>query len=213
MIVVNDASTDDTAAVLDALAAGDSRLKVVHLAENVGVHAARTQGVRARDGHVPRVRRFRRLDRAPDVRNPVRGSGPVRRRCRGLRRGHRPCRPINSPAPRFASAAGGLWPTEILDRFCRFEFGSGVLWNKLYSTALVRPFAELPLPRNVDAAEDYVVNVGCFARARRVVTLPVSLYYYFERPESASRAGANAKGFWPDFAGLQPRASPPTQPC
>ena len=70
-----------------------------------------------------------------------------------------------------------------------------MLWNKLYAAALVRPFAELPLPRHVDAAEDYVVNVGCFARARRVVTLPALLYYYFERPESASRAGANAKGF------------------
>ena len=47
----------------------------------------------------------------------------------------------------------------------------------------------------MDAAEDYIVNVGCFAHSRRVVTLPESLYYYFERPESASRAGANARGF------------------
>ena len=50
VIVVNDASVDETAAVLDGLMAADVRLKVLHLAENVGVHAARAHGLRVAAG-------------------------------------------------------------------------------------------------------------------------------------------------------------------
>ncbi len=194
VIVVNDASTDDTAAVLDALAAEDRRLQVMHLAQNVGVHAARARGVRAAAGNYIG---FVDSDDwiAPQMYETLCGEA------------------VRADADLVICGAATAWSADrlgrpkvrfrrrrtvtdgILDRFCRLEFGSGVLWNKLYAAALVRPFAALPLPRSVDAAEDYVVNVGCFARARRVVTLPDILYYYFERPESASRIGANAKGF------------------
>ena len=194
VIVVNDASTDDTAALLDALATGDSRLHVIHLPQNVGVHAARWQGVQiARGAYVGFVDAddwiaanmyetlCAEVVRA-DADIVICGAATALSTDR-----------LASPKVHFRRRR--CVTSGILDHFCRFEFGSGVLWNKLYSAALVRPFAGLPLPRHVDAAEDYVVNVGCFAKARRVVTLPADLYYYFERPESASRAGANARGF------------------
>ena len=194
VIVVNDASTDDTAAVLDALASEDSRLHVIHLTQNVGVHAARWRGVEiARGEYIGFV----------DADDWI-AAGMYVTLCAEAVRADADvviCGAVTAlskdqlGAPKVRFRRRRCVTSDILDRFCRFEFGSGVLWNKLYSAALVRPFAGLPLPRPVDAAEDYVVNVGCFAKARRVVTLPAELYYYFERPESASRAGANARGF------------------
>lgn len=46
IVVVNDGSRDDSAAVLDRLAAGDSSLKVVHLSRNFGHQAALLAGLR-----------------------------------------------------------------------------------------------------------------------------------------------------------------------
>lgn len=45
LIVVNDASTDDTAAVLEQLAARDDRIRVLHRERNSGAAAARNAGI------------------------------------------------------------------------------------------------------------------------------------------------------------------------
>ena len=194
VIVVNDASVDDTAAILDGLMAADSRLQVHHLPRNIGVHAARALGLRSAAGaYVGFVDSDDWV--APRMYETLCGEAVradadivVCGATTALSADH-----LGSPKVRFRRRQ--VIESNLLPRFCRLEFGSGVLWNKLYSSELVRPFAFLPLDRNVDAAEDYIVNIGCFARSRRVVTLPESFYYYFERPESASRAGANARGF------------------
>ena len=49
LILVNDGSKDDTPAILDALAAEDERVKVIHQ-ENAGVSAARNHGIDAAQG-------------------------------------------------------------------------------------------------------------------------------------------------------------------
>src|SRR5438552_560909 len=51
-IYVNDGSTDNTAALLDRLAAADSRVKVIHLTRNFGHQAALTAGLDAVTGDV-----------------------------------------------------------------------------------------------------------------------------------------------------------------
>ena len=50
IIAVDDCSTDSSGAVLDDLAAGNSRLRVVHLEENVGLGMARNAGLRRARG-------------------------------------------------------------------------------------------------------------------------------------------------------------------
>jgi dolichol-phosphate mannosyltransferase len=45
LIIVNDGSSDGTSAILDRLAEGDSRLRVVHLSRNFGHQAALTAGL------------------------------------------------------------------------------------------------------------------------------------------------------------------------
>ena len=46
IIAVNDASTDQSGDILDELAQRESRLNVIHLRENVGVHETRSAGLR-----------------------------------------------------------------------------------------------------------------------------------------------------------------------
>ena len=85
---------------------------------------------------------------------------------------------------------------DLLGRFCRFEFGSGLQWNKLYRAPLIRRYSELELSRRFgDGPEDYIVNVGCFASARRVVTVPERHYSYFIRSQSLSNSLSNPRAF------------------
>ena len=195
LIVVNDCSTDETADILNGLAAQDTRIKAVHLSENAGVHGARSRGVALARGE------FIGFADADDwlasgmiaalLAEATTGKGADIVICGAVlatdigRTGQHKVR------------FGRRKEIEdcLLERFCRLEFGSGVLWNKLYRADLIRPCALMSLERKVDAAEDYIVNIGCFAKAARVIVLPETHYFYFEHPESASRSASNANGF------------------
>src|SRR5262249_49176835 len=72
----------------------------------------------------------------------------------------------------------------------------GVQWNKLYRCEPIRRYSDLELSRRYgDGAEDYIVNVGCFAAARRVVTLRERYYSYLIRSSGLSNAVSNARAF------------------
>jgi glycosyltransferase EpsJ len=195
LIVVNDCSTDDTAGILNGMSARDPRLKVVHLAENVGVHGARSRGMAEARGE------FIGFADADDWLAPGMIAALLAEATAGQGADIVICGAVLATAigqtgrhkvrfPRRMEVADRL-----LERFCRLEFGSGVLWNKLYRADLIRPYALLSLERKVDAAEDYIVNIGCFAEASRVIVLPETHYFYFEHPQSASRSASNAKSF------------------
>src|SRR6266487_2560982 len=50
IIVVDDNSSDSTGSILDSAAAADSRIKPIHLTDNVGLHRARAIGIEASIG-------------------------------------------------------------------------------------------------------------------------------------------------------------------
>ncbi len=195
VIVVNDCSTDDTADILNEMSAKDSRLKAIHLSENAGVHGARSRGVAVAQGE------FIGFADADDWLAPGMIAALLAEAAAGQGADIVICGAVLATAigqtgrhkVRFRRRK--VFGDRLLERFCRLEFGSGVLWNKLYRAELIRPHALLSLERKVDAAEDYIVNIGCFAKAARVVVLPRTYYYYFEHPESASRSASNARGF------------------
>ena len=54
-IVVNDASTDDTADIIARLALGDDRIRIVTHDVNRGLHLARRSGVEAATGELPQL--------------------------------------------------------------------------------------------------------------------------------------------------------------
>jgi hypothetical protein len=194
VIAVDDASSDLTASKLDDFARRDNRVRVLHLNENRGVHAARAAGlVVARGGFIgfvdsdDYVRKWAYetllgicRDTSADI--AVCGAQVVGENTQ-----------VHGDKVRFAKSE--VIRTNIFDKFCDLQFGSGLLWNKLYRRDLIIHYGSVTLPRNVDAAEDYIVNVGCFADAKTVATVADQLYCYVARPESASRRGSNAAGF------------------
>jgi glycosyltransferase involved in cell wall biosynthesis len=194
IIVINDRSDEDTGSILDDYAARERRVKAIHLSVNVGVHAARMLGVEASSGeHVGFVdaddwvhpRMFESLLQAcikSDADIAICGVKTASEE--GL------------PGPeKVRFPRDEVVMDEILQRFCRLELGTGVLWNKLYKRELIFKYGTQPLDRSVDASEDYIVNVGCFAESKKIALLRDCLYYYLQRRESASRSAANAAAF------------------
>jgi glycosyltransferase involved in cell wall biosynthesis len=195
VIVVNDASTDDTFRILGELSARDNRLRVENLERNVGVHAARRVGVRKSRGdfigfadsddwmapgmYAHLLQEARRA--GADI--VVCGADSVSED--GLSR-----------PPKVSFPARRVFEDDLLGRFCRMEFGSGLQWNKLYRASLIRRYSELELSRRFgDGPEDYIVNVGCFASAKRVVTVPERHYSYFIRSGGLSNSVSNPRAF------------------
>lgn len=194
LIVVNDCSTDDTAAVIETMASRDDRLKIIHLEDNVGVHEARAIGLRAAQGDyvgfvdsddwiAPQMYAgLLQAAREHDADIAICGADKVSDN--GAFLGAK----VKFPYQK-------VYRENAFSLFCQRKLGSGVLWNKIYRANLIREFGTKPLIRRVDASEDYVVNIGCFANAQCVVTLPSSWYYYLIRPDSASRVDNNGKNF------------------
>jgi glycosyltransferase involved in cell wall biosynthesis len=195
VVAVNDASTDDSTRILAELAARDARLKVQNLPWNVGVHAARRIGIRAcrgafigfadgDDWAAPGMYAHL-LDEAQRT-----GADIVICGAESVAEDGAPL------PPKVAFPARQVFEDDLLVRFCRLEFGSGVQWNKLYWGEPIRRYSELELSRRYgDGPEDYIVNVGCFAAARRVVTLRERYYSYLIRSQGLSRAASNARAF------------------
>jgi len=194
VIVVNDRSTDDTAAILDRLAAADDRLVVLHPGTNGGPHAARALGVAhatgAFIGFVDGDDRVRPemfatlLKEIGDTGSDIAICNALTVDPSGAALGHK---------VRFTERK--VVDDDPLGRFSRLEFGSGVLWNKLFRRECILKPAAIPLPRSVDAGEDHIVCVGAFAAAKRVVLVPEDLYLYLVRPESISNAPDAAYAF------------------
>jgi glycosyltransferase involved in cell wall biosynthesis len=197
VIVVNDASTDGTFRILGDLAARDNRLRVENLEQNVGVHAARRVGVRASRGN------FIGFADSDDWMAPGMYAHLLQEAQRSgadiVICGADCVSEDGLPLPAKVSfPVRGVFEDDLLGRFCRMEFGSGLQWNKLYRAPLVRRYSELELGRRFgfgDGGEDYIVNVGCFASATRVVTVPERHYSYFIRSEGLSKSISNPRAF------------------
>jgi glycosyltransferase involved in cell wall biosynthesis len=195
VIVVNDASTDDTFRILGELAARDNRLRVENLEQNVGMHAARRVGVRASRGD------FIGFADSDDWVAPVMYAHLLQEAQRTAADivicGADCVSEDGLPLPSKVSfPVRRVFEDDLLARFCRLEFGSGLQWNKLYQAPLIRRYSELELSRRFgDGWEDYVVNVGCFASARRVVTIPERHYFYLIRSQGLSNSVSNPRKF------------------
>ena len=194
VIVVDDCSSDRTGGIIAEFASADPRVKVVRQPENRGLHAARIAGMEMATGT-----RIGFVDGddwiAPDMYESMwraaerEGADIVL--C-GATIASAPGE-LHGPKVRFAKRT--VFDDDLLGRFCRLEFGSAVIWNKLFRADLIRPHLLRNLERRVDTGADYIVGFGCFADARRVAVVPQSHYFYYYRPDSMSRADANGANF------------------
>jgi glycosyltransferase involved in cell wall biosynthesis len=200
VIVVNDASTDDSLRILKDFADRDSRLRVENLQQNVGVHAARRVGVRRSRGE------FVGFADDDDWITPAMYAHLLKEaQCTGadiVICGAECVSEDGSPlSPKVSFPVRRIIDDDLLARFCRLEFGSGLQWNKLYRAPLIRHYSEVELSRRFgDGPEDYIVNVGCFASAKRVVTVPERHYSYLIHSKSLSNSLSKQRAFLRVFA-------------
>jgi glycosyltransferase involved in cell wall biosynthesis len=194
IIVVNDHSSDSTGSILDSVAVADSRIKPIHLTNNVGLHRARAIGIEASKGSfigvvdaddwIVSTMFETMLHRALKTDADITICGVTTVYPNGT---------FEHAKVRFSESQ--VFTTQLVQRFCHLRFGIGTLWNKLYKREIVKPYATININREVDSGADYIINVGCFAGATTVATVNQSFYRYLIRSESMSRVGSEASGF------------------
>lgn len=193
VVAVDDRSGDGTGALLDDLALGDARLKVLHLPANVGLHAARRAGFQAATGALIG---FVDGDDHVDPAMYARLAGALVRTGADIALGGwRAAWEDGQEESAFNHPAERVITDDLPGRFARFEFGKGVVWNKLYRRAIITPAMGMELDRALDSGADYLIGFGNFMRAEKVVTVPGALYHYALRRASMSNAMDRAKAF------------------
>ncbi|MFI1801532.1 glycosyltransferase family 2 protein [Streptomyces sp. NPDC020379] len=183
VIAVDDASTDGTGPLLDALAAGEPRLRVIHRAVNSGgCGAPRNDGVRA--ATAPYVMFLDSDDTLPDgavqalLRAALRHRAPV---AAGL------CVRRELPEGRETRWQPGLYrragarppeerPALLHDTLCV---------NKLYSRAFLAEHA-IAFPEGPFIYEDFVFTARVLAAAPRIATVPDTVYVWHVRRGAAA---------------------------
>ena len=66
----------------------------------------------------------------------------------------------------------------VFERFCAFDFGTGLLWNKLFRRSVIEPWFSLHFPWRQSINEDLLLNIGCFHNAGSVYLLNEQLHEY-----------------------------------
>lgn len=85
--------------------------------------------------------------------------------------------------------------TDVFGRFCRFEFGTGMLWNKLYRREIILPFKEMDFPWRQNLNEDLLLNIGCFSRASTIYLMKDILHDYTHNRTSATSITGRPKAY------------------
>lgn len=192
VICVDDGSTDACPQILDAYAAADSRVKVIHK-ENGGLVSARKTGLRAATGEYigyvdsddwiePDM--YEKLlaaltDGKVDIAMCGRfeDTGDTRRKvCHGF------------PAGRYDKGAltEKIFPRMIVNS-AFFEWGifPGV-WDKLFRKECLEPF-QMAVDERLTMGEDAVCTYSALLHAESICILDECLYYYRQSPASMVR--------------------------
>lgn len=188
IIVVNDGSQDDTAAVMDAYAARDSRVKVIHK-ENGGVTSARLRGVaEATGGYIGFVdgddyiepQMYQRL-----MENLKQHDADISH-C-----GYQMVFPSRVDyyynTGRFVLQEDKQCCTDLLDG----KFVEPGLVNKLYRRELFVGLDDW-MDKTIRINEDLLMNFYLFRQAKTAVFEDVCLYHYVLRKGSAATSRLNA---------------------
>lgn len=191
IIVVNDASTDGSSAILDSIAQDDDRITVVHLPANEGIHAARAEGIKR--ATAPWIGFLDADDSAHESMYEVLLQTCLRDDVDIAICGTRMVDPegrVLGTKVQFDSRQ--TFSTDLFDRFCDWQFRSGLQWNKLYRAPLIKRHGTTKFCWRVDATEDTLVNLGCFLDASSVSVMPEVLHDYLVHPGSITNEACNA---------------------
>src|SRR5690554_6330685 len=177
IIIVNDASVDNSSSIIDQLAREHTNVVSVHLSENKGVHEARLAGLKKSTApwigfldadDFARPNMFSKMyaaavDHRVDI--VVCGSDRVDEQRKFV-------------AKKLQFNRSEKIDVNVFERFCAFEFGTGMLWNKLFKRSVIEPWFDLHFPWRQSINEDLILNIGCFHNAESVYLLKEKLYEY-----------------------------------
>lgn len=209
IIVVNDGSTDKTKDIIDEYADADSRVKAIHLDNNVGLSSARNIGLDVAKGNyimfldsddqvtsdivqylydaAERTRadiaisRFKKVDQLADDVEPI-------------------CDQYTSEARLFTGYdASYEFLTSDIDSQNR-PFCSRVMF-KLYRRELI---GELRFKAG-KAHEDEFFTYKLYRKAARIYYSPIQRYFYLLRDDSLSRKKQKEKDYWDALEALEER--------
>ena len=182
IILVDDGSTDGSAAVCDRLAASDSRIEVVHKA-NGGVSSARNAGIEAAKGD------YITFTDADDYVNPdhiqhlmdlMQRNGCDVAVCSFISEKEDKCSP--------PQCGKGLLNEIVYDRdsaVCELLAGGavgGYVWNKLYRRELLDG---IRFRGDIRILEDLRFNYEVFEKVKKMSFNPYKSYHYIQRGQSA----------------------------
>jgi glycosyltransferase involved in cell wall biosynthesis len=194
ILLVDDGSSDGSLEKIHDLARLDPRIKPLEMGQNVGVHEARSAALKCATGRwvgfldaddYARPTMFEVLYKAGEDSEAsivVCGVNLVT-----------PSREVIAPKVHFAHDA--RIENHIFARFCRLEFRTGSLCNKLYRRELVCKYGTMPFRWRQNTNEDMLVNIGCFLDARFVQIVASNLYDYVQRCESVTQTTKPATAF------------------
>jgi len=194
VIVINDASSDNSVCILNEISQKESRLKIVTLNHNVGVYEARCTGLKIAKGD------FIGFVDADDFIKPNMYEVLFNTSCEtnsdivicGI--------DLVSNERQFLEKKASFKETQvinssILEKFCGMKFGTGSLCNKLFRKELIMEHGLNAFRWRQDSSEDTLVNIGCFMDAKRVCLVNQSLYEYVRHPDSATQRINNSEAF------------------
>lgn len=187
IIVVNDGSKDNTAAIIDSYAQKDNRIKVIHK-ENGGVTSARLAGIAAATG---------------DYIGFVDGDDYIEPNMFELLVNNA----INYNADISHCGYQMVFPSRVdyyyntgkiveqdnikgINDLLRGEFIEPGLVNKLYRSDLIKAFAESNImDKSVKINEDLLMNYYLFKASQKSVFEDICPYHYMVRKGSAANSG------------------------
>lgn len=167
IIIVNDASIDNTSAVVDQIASQFRNVTPIHFRENKGVHLARRMGVMS--ANAPWIGFLDADDYArPEMFQSMIQAGTKEKVDIVLCGSYRvsPQREIMRKRSSFKKNV--RIEDNIFEKLCNLEFGDGALWNKLYKRELITHVFSKDYPWRQNINEDMIVNIGAFREAKSV---------------------------------------------
>ncbi|GAB3473334.1 glycosyltransferase family 2 protein [Azotobacter salinestris] len=84
---------------------------------------------------------------------------------------------------------------DVFRKFCRFEFGTGMLCNKLYRKEIILPLKKMYFPWRQNLNEDLLLNIGCFSKASTVYLMKDILYDYTHNQASTTSILSRPKAY------------------
>lgn len=194
IIIVNDGSSDDTREVIEKLANKHTSIVTVHLDTNKGVHEARLAGLKKSSASWIGFMDADDFVR-PNMYSKMLATGEKHHvdivvcSCDRVDENRKFVR------SKLKFKKSKRVENDIFTKFCRFEFGTGMLCNKLYKREIIEPYFDLHYPWRQTMNEDLLLNMGFFSKAESIYLVSNSLYDYVVNAKSVTSTTNSVDAF------------------